>query len=441
MSLETFVKLIREGEPVRAGVVNRPLSSLDQYVRYLWDVIQAAGLGSTVYAHRQSVEEAAGVGMAVWWNAGRQRFERGLAVADGDPVSGIVAPTPQAQVWGVVAGKINDTLAEILLYGIDALNFGDTQPGTYYLSPTVPGGLTRTRPPLAVPVLRVLGNGQVFVQPLFVDTLGAGFATDQTAVLSLHGDQRIKVTCLNPPGSPGSTGHLQLTLDLGFLVDGNDAGYSVVKGFNPATSEFRLGPVCEGMYALTPNVTLSGSASRPLDPGVPAGTVLYQGTVGIAVSPDDGGELEVQLVRLSGAEEEYLQDVMYLSFAPGEDRSYRAKIHVPAGLAVHNPQLALRLVLLGRAAGTLPALNLTARRVPRADAGPLPLPAADQEFAVACDTSVTLSANNQYAEVTSTPFAVAAGDTVLFTVERLATDGYLSEVGVIRQSGVVSAGA
>jgi hypothetical protein len=50
MSLERFIKFIKEGEPVSPGTPNRPLQQLDQNIRYLWDIIQAAELGSTVYA-------------------------------------------------------------------------------------------------------------------------------------------------------------------------------------------------------------------------------------------------------------------------------------------------------------------------------------------------------------------------------------------------------
>ncbi len=48
MSLERFIKFIKEGEPVSPGTPNRPLRELDQNIQYLWDVIQAAELGSTV---------------------------------------------------------------------------------------------------------------------------------------------------------------------------------------------------------------------------------------------------------------------------------------------------------------------------------------------------------------------------------------------------------
>ena len=65
MSLERFIKFIKEGEPVSPGTPNRPLRQLDQNIQYLWDVIQAANLGSTVYARQMTVDSTVELGMPV----------------------------------------------------------------------------------------------------------------------------------------------------------------------------------------------------------------------------------------------------------------------------------------------------------------------------------------------------------------------------------------
>jgi hypothetical protein len=602
MGLDTLIRLLQEGDPVKAGGVNRPLRDLDQNVRYLWDVIQAAGLGSTVYAHAQTVEPAAVTGMAVWFNPSAQRFERGLAVASADQ-SGVVTTSAQAQVWGVVASKSASDLAEILLFGTDAVDVsqavsGPVSAGTYYLSGVTPGMLTRQKPPVSVAVLRADGLGRVFVMPQFVDfldrhthykfpltclpagttsppapggfhvitdanpllpgwlpavdpsfrglaphgavfgynmaaapalqnawppaplsgaylewdraadqnvgstgvPLGPGglclldrngiwwlsdcygdapwptlfdsanpvsasgswsapgdcprpllmamtlwftrvnFATEGSAVTSLRsGDGRIRVHCLGTDRD-ASGGDLELVLDLDLTVAGDADGYLVLKTFDPSKGQFQAGPVCEGVYPLTQNVTLTSPRQRRLVPGDAASPTVFQGPVGLAVAPQQTSELDVQLVRLEGAEEQNYQDVMYLGLPAGEATLYRAKIKIPDDAAVANPVLTLRLRLLGRGAGTLPALTLTGRRVPRPSAGPAALPTASAEFPIVCDTRVVLTAGNQYAEVGSTPFPVAAGDTVLFTVARGAGDGYLSEVGVLHQAGIVTPG-
>jgi hypothetical protein len=603
MGFETFLRLIQETDLVRAGVVNAPLQQTDQNTRYLWELIQAASIGSTVYAHRQTVESAAQQGMAVWLNPATQQFERGLAAAAVDASSGIITTSPSAQVWGIVAQKLNTTLADILLFGLDDINIaqavgvaGNVPPGVYYLSGTTPGMLTQQKPPISVAVLRVTTDGRVFVMPQFVDVLdrhvhyripmfcspagttsppapgdrhvitapdpllpgwlpadhesfngvaphGAvfgynllahpqlqnawppvpfsnaylewdkaldqdtgytgvpvtgenplcvldrnglwwmsdcygdvpwpadldtsspisqsgsvadqcprvlnmamqvwftkiNFATDLTSVLSLHGDSRIKVTCYGT-NTPAATGHLQLTLDLNLVVATDQPGYLALKTFDPNLGVFTQGPVTEGVYALTDNVLLTGDVGGArLVNGVPQ--QVFQGLVGLSVQPRDTLELAVQLVRLDGAEEEYFQDIMFLGFVPGDQRQYRAKIEIPSDLNVPNSQLKLRFQILGTVFGTLPQLNMTARRVPRPDGlNSIDLPQDPDEFDVICNTNQEITDNYSYLEVESDPFDVAAGDSIFFTVQRTATDGYTGEVGILRQSGVIISG-
>lgn len=602
MSFEAFTRLVKALDPVSAGAVNKPLRSIDQNVRYIWDVLQAAGIGSTVYAHRQTVETESHQGMAVYLNSSTQRFERGLAIVEVDQATGVVQTSASSQVWGIIARKINATLADILLYGVDDIDIsaaipgGTVTAGVYYLSPSSPGYLVQQKPPVSVAVLRATPDGKVFVMPQFVDfldrhthhkfdlvcrpagdtvppSIGArheitdadaslegwlpanhevfedrappgavfgynlsqhaavnnvwppvpisnaylewdrglesteglsgvhlgssglcildrfgiwwmsncygdvpwptdldtavslstsdssdpecprmltmrlllwltrvNFATDATAVLSLHsGDDRIRVRCYGDSELEASTGHLELFLNLNLTVADDQLGYLAIKEFDGTTGEFRRGPVCEGIYALSENVQLVGAATRYLDPEDEDSPVVYQGPVGIVVAPTETTELDVQLVRLDGAEEEHYQDIMYLSFVPDEFRALRGKINVPAGLAVPSPQMSLRFLILGRAAGTLPQLVFSARRLPAATAGldtPVDLPLTD--FNVTCVTTAVLDDANQYVEATSEPFEVAAGETVFFSVSRNESDGYAAELGILRQAGIVT---
>jgi hypothetical protein len=50
MSMESIISLIRQGETVAPGVANRATRELDKNVKYLWGIIEAAALGSTVIA-------------------------------------------------------------------------------------------------------------------------------------------------------------------------------------------------------------------------------------------------------------------------------------------------------------------------------------------------------------------------------------------------------
>ncbi len=605
MSFENFLRLIKDQDPVQSGTVNRPLRDIDQNVRYLWEVIQAAGIGSTVYAHRQTVEPTLHQGMAVWLNPQTQRFEGGLAVTAVDNISGAVLTAGSAQVWGIIASKLSADLADILLFGLDVVDIsGATDTGTmftgvYYLSGASPGVLTLQKPPVSVAVLRAMPNGKVFVMPQFVDFLdrhvhykfdltcypagdteepapgqrhvitagdallpgwlpasdpsflgkappGAAFgynleahpalknawppipfsnaylewnkgldpsigatgvplgplglvqldrygiwwmsdcygdvpwplltdsstnsasfsdsvdvtcpryldmrltlyftkvtfATDATAVLSLHAkDKRIKVLCYGTD-LPASTGHLELDLNLDLTVTDNEPGFLALKEFDGVHSLFKRGPVVEGVYALSGNVQLVGTPTRLLNPLDLASPQVHQGLVGISVNPAAQLELPVELVWMLGAEEQFYQHTMYLGFTPAELKSYRARVFVPADVGLTDLLLKLRFQILGRAAGALPQLVFTGRRVPRPGGPLLPtaLPTDSSEFAIVCDTTATLTGNNQYVEVESTPFAVAAGDTVFFTVQRLDTDAYAAEVGILRQAGILFSG-
>jgi hypothetical protein len=177
MSFEKFIQLIKKGEPVSPGTPNRPLGQLDSNIKYVWDVLQAAELGSTVYARQVTVESTVVVGSAVYYNPTTQQFEKGLAQVTTDTDTGVIMTSQTSQVWGIVAEKHNSTLADLLLFGyaeIDispAVTGGTVVAGGYYLSGVAYGELAAQSPPVSVPVLRSDGNGHVFVNPKFVDFL------------------------------------------------------------------------------------------------------------------------------------------------------------------------------------------------------------------------------------------------------------------------------
>lgn len=271
------------------------------------------------------------------------------------------------------------------------------------------------------------------------------FATDAAVVLSLHADdKRIKVRCFGDATKPATTGHLQIELDLNLVVSDDADGFLALKGFDPVTAAFSRGKVVEGVYALSPNVTAVGQAASLRTINGTAHQVQH-GLVGITVDPADTKELDVQLVRLDGAEEAYygLPPVMYLEFVAGATREYRGKIHVPYDLAIPTPQMALRFHVLGRATGTLPQLTFSGRILPRPPNGlltPLPITPDAAEFTILCPTVKALAGPNLYVEAESAPFPISPGDTVFFTVRRTGTDGYAGSVGIFKQSGVVRRG-
>ncbi len=176
MSLEHLIQLVRPGEPVRAGAPNRPLSQIHQNVEYLWDVISAAALGSTVYARQVTIAPEVLVGQPVYYDVSQHQFRPALAGVTTDVASGLLTTMPNSQVWGICAIKHNATLADLLLFGyaqvdLSAAIEGPVAPGAYYLSGQYPGQLVQQRPPVSIPVLRARDNGWVFVNPQFMDFL------------------------------------------------------------------------------------------------------------------------------------------------------------------------------------------------------------------------------------------------------------------------------
>lgn len=241
------------------------------------------------------------------------------------------------------------------------------------------------------------------------------FATDQNVVTSLRSlDSRLTVTC-DPTGEAAATGPLQLDLDLELTTGDTDrVGGTAFKVFDSDTETLHAGPVVNSIVAGSENVTVETAAT---------------GIVTLEVTTDPTRELPILEVRLDRAQEDRVDDIHFLKMPVDLVSSYRGRVDVPADLQIATPKLRLRFWIMGRSAGTLPALTLTVRRVPRPDGlTPLDLPAADSVLAIT--TVATLTAANQYVEATSDPLTVVAGDQVFFTIER-EDDAYADDVGIL----------
>lgn len=176
---QDFLDLINPGEPVTAGVTNRPIRTLDNNVRFLWEFIQGMRLGSAVYAFRVPIAPGLVIGDAVYFNTTTSQFEP--AVTGVSPISGpngAVQLAESGQVWGILARDRGAGLGDILLYGYVELDItgalapGETlQAGVYRLTNAHPGKLTRARMPITVNVLRHDGTNKVFVCPQLTDLI------------------------------------------------------------------------------------------------------------------------------------------------------------------------------------------------------------------------------------------------------------------------------
>lgn len=328
------------------------------------------------------------------------------------------------RMGGTVALKHTEEKPGDYLVDANGIWWFDRRSGNVPWDPTIdsgdPGGESSSS---------VAGSGHTPTnQRAFLSFAKALFANDKSVVTSLVGVSPIVVTGCNQ--ETASTGALQVAVDFALTTtDDAPAGGLVVKTVDGTS--FQRGWAVEGLVAGT-GISLSSDNQTEIDEQeVHQGVVVVSSTVG-----NSALELPAQLIRLDDVEERYYQNLMYLGFPEGRDAAFRARFHIPpAGLAT-TPTFKLRLLILGRAAGTVPALTLTARRLTRPDGSDEALPLTDSSLAIT--TTHVLSSSDTYYEVESDELTVAAGDTVYITLSRAgSTDGYASEVGLLRIGGIV----
>lgn len=157
------IDYINDGEPVSAGVTNRPLRALADNVTYLRDQLSQASGGASDVLAGVVVRTDVTPGMPVYYNHLTAQYEPAQAVAGQDAAVGVCLQKP----YGVA------NLADLVVNGTAALDIttvldiGESlAAGRYFLSASAPGKLTQTRPAdLQVSVLIADGLGRVFVLP------------------------------------------------------------------------------------------------------------------------------------------------------------------------------------------------------------------------------------------------------------------------------------
>lgn len=261
------------------------------------------------------------------------------------------------------------------------------------------------------------------------------FWSNYESVRSLHATPGLFVRCYGTEDA-ASTGHLQVGIDLASLVGANDqAGSLAFKSVSG--NRLHLGRVVEGIRAGSSNVQLTSDLGSVGANGIAQGVVTISVDTGV-----EGAELPVQTVRLDGVTEEYHQGVIALGFPAGIACEVRSRLRVPAKAPLPvGTRLKLRFRLLGRAAGTLNtgALTLSVRRIaqPTSLGVPVLLPIGDTS--VALPLNVTYTASDQYCDVESDPFDIAAGDVVLFTLARPGMDVYGADLLLLQEYGILVA--
>lgn len=154
-------------------------------------------------------------------------------------------------------------------------------------------------------------------------------------------------------------------------------------------------------------------------------------------------EILPQIIRLSDTVERLYLDVPYLGFPAGQNSLMRVRLNIPEENVDANLNMQIRVRLFGRggtptSAAQLPTLQMSYRRLPRPDAAGTPLPATDTAIDFS-DSGRSLFIDT-VVECNSESFPVAAGDTVLVTVERVDdnADAYDNDVGILRLAGIIS---
>jgi hypothetical protein len=283
------------------------------------------------------------------------------------------------------------------------------------------------------------------------------FGNDRSVVTSLQAGPGSPIRVTNCDGLVAKTGDLELNLDLNLAIKPPDLdGARVLKSIEDGY-KFRQGWVTEGVVSGSAPIVVTGypnnpAAARALTAaektglGFPAEADItaYRGLVKIAFNDAlVERELSPQIIRLSDAVERLYKDVPYIGFPSGQDSLVRLRFIVPAAGLGSGLQVVLRTQLLGLSIGTLPALEVTYRRLPRPTGGvAVTLAAVDVTPALTFPSSITLTAANSVVEVSSAPIPVEEGDTLLVTIRRglvgTGPDGYTGEVGLLRLSGIVT---
>lgn len=174
MSYEILQSLVSDGEPVNSAVTNRVPEENRRNILYLYDLLTASGVGSSLMARDVPAAASVALGSPVYLNTSLSRIEMALSTY---VVSGPndVEIADSSRIFGIVVSKPTATTANVLITGYAPVDIlaridGVSTDGLYYLSAQTPGRLTKVRPAIAVPVL-VKFAGMVLLKDRVQDTL------------------------------------------------------------------------------------------------------------------------------------------------------------------------------------------------------------------------------------------------------------------------------
>ena len=176
---ESLIRLISDGEAVKASVANRAPTSLANRTQYLYDRLQAISAGEALFLHYQKVESDAAPGDLVYFDETFNGYKKALAAVEYNESAGWFMLADTAFVVGMVYQKTSNMTAHILTAGSvrdfdltnAIVNGSATTPGPYFLSMQTPGKLTLQKPPIGIYMLYNRGDGTFHFMPTPRDLL------------------------------------------------------------------------------------------------------------------------------------------------------------------------------------------------------------------------------------------------------------------------------
>ena len=227
------IQHVDPNERVDAGITSRPTRQLEEGLNALQDQVALMADGEALILRDVTLHSSTVVGTPTYWEAAQVRMSPAFPAVSYDPDSGSINTQASARVRGIVFRKESSTLGDVLIYGrvqldISSVVLGTGGAGLYYLHPTVAGKLTKTRPVLAVPVLEVLGDGKVFVNPVIKSWVDEHVHSVRSLVCRPAGDH-------TPPGGGGTHTVTGADVSLPGWLPANHASFS---GNAPAGAKF-----------------------------------------------------------------------------------------------------------------------------------------------------------------------------------------------------------
>jgi hypothetical protein len=260
--------------------------------------------------------------------------------------------------------------------------------------------------------------------------------TADAYVTQLLAESPVKVVNCST-GLAATRGHLKVLLEA--LVESTLASGSVMPAFALTdvnrTTKY-LAPTVSGVRA-SGNAAATGTGDAYTDD---EGNVWQTG--GVLIHVDDTGdsrEGSVELAQLTGVGHASVSGNLYYVMPPAKTSAIRGRIALPT-LSFPSPAtMYLTFWIVGDAAGALPQLTLSYRRITKSTTITA-LGTSDTSLAN-IDPAATVVSAPSYITKNSATFAVAAGDIVLFELGRGSGDGYAGNVGILGLRWAVNPGS